>query len=416
MSKHAISPAQAIAISLGSMIGWGAFVMPGDLFLNKTNFLGSLFAFALGTALIILVAHSYIRLMNKESSHTGGAVAWVKKYVGTTHARIYSWAVLAGYIAIIALNASAIVLLLRTLLPNDWNIIHLYQINGWDVYLNELLASLITLTLFALVNYKGLRAGASIQLIISLLMVIAIVSLTALSIFNADTHSQYLPNISTELSFLNSTSWLAVLAVVPWAYVGFETTPHIAKNIRDSQRKTKRIVYLSLISGFFCYILVNYFTALNFNFDYSAIHHSMWATGEGIRNQIGSWGMIILALAMIGAILSGINGFMLSAIKLLESMNEMDLAPKRIQHWFSQSSQQPPIQIIAIIFIICTMMLLLGRNHLLTLVNISSFGIALGFVYIVIADIQAQKQRQETVGIFSYLALGASLLFMGLVF
>ncbi|WLF83244.1 APC family permease [Moraxella sp. ZY210820] len=416
MSKHAISPTQAIAISLGSMIGWGAFVMPGDLFLNKTNFLGSLFAFALGTALIILVAHSYIRLMNKESSHTGGAVAWVKKYVGITHARIYSWAVLAGYIAIIALNASAIVLLLRTLLPNDWNIIHLYQINGWDVYLNELLASLITLALFALVNYKGLRAGASIQLIISLLMVIAIVSLTTLSIFNADTHSQYLPNISTELSFLNSTSWLAVLAVVPWAYVGFETTPHIAKNIRDSQRKTKYIVYLSLISGFFCYILVNYLTALNFNFDYSAIHSSMWATGEGIRNQIGSWGMVILALAMIGAILSGINGFMLSTIKLLESMNDMDLAPKRIQHWFNQSPQQPPIQIISIIFIICTMMLLLGRNHLLTLVNISSFGIALGFVYIVIADIQAQKQRQETVGIFSYLALGASLLFMGLVF
>lgn len=413
MSKQSISPAQAIAISLGSMIGWGAFVMPGDLFLKQTNFLGSLLAFTIGTILIVLVARSYIRLMNKEHDRQGGAVAWVTHYVGRKHAFIYSWSILIGYLAIVALNASAIVLLLRTLLPDSWQFVHLYTINGWDVYLNELSASLLALLVFAVVNYKGLKTGAVAQLVISLTMVIAIVALTFMSMSSA---TQYTPNFSAELPALNNASWLAVLAVVPWAYVGFETTPHIAKNIRDSQQKTKNIVYLSLISGFFCYILVNYFTALNFAFDYTAISQSAWATGEGIRQHTGHLGMLILTLAMVGAILSGINGFMLSSIKLIESMNDMNLTPKAVQTWFKQSPTIPSIQLISIIFFLCAIISLLGRNHLLTLVNIASFGIALGFIYIVWADIRAQRQRQEKVGILSYLALGASFLFVGLIF
>lgn len=413
MNKHSISPAQAIAISLGSMIGWGAFVMPGDLFLKQTNFLGSLLAFTIGTILIVLVARSYIRLMNKEHDRQGGAVAWVAHYVGRKHAFIYSWSILIGYLAIVALNASAIVLLLRTLLPDSWQFVHLYTINGWDVYLNELSASLLALLVFAVVNYKGLKTGAVAQLVISLTMVIAIVALTIMSMSSA---TQYVPNFSAELPALGNASWLAVLAVVPWAYVGFETTPHIAKNIRDSQQKTKNIVYLSLISGFFCYILVNYFTALNFAFDYTAISQSVWATGEGIRQHTGHLGMLILTLAMTGAILSGINGFMLSSLKLLESMNEMNLTPKAVQTWFKQSPTTPSIQLTSIIFFVCAMISLLGRNHLLTLVNIASFGIALGFIYIVWADIRAQRQRQEKVGMLSYLALGASFLFVGLIF
>lgn len=413
MEKQSISPAQAIAISLGSMIGWGAFVMPGDLFLKQTNFLGSLLAFTIGTILIVLVARSYIRLMSKEHDRSGGAVAWVAHYVGRRHAFVYSWSILIGYLAIVALNASAIVLLLRTLLPDSWQFVHLYQINGWDVYLNELAASLLALFVFAIVNHKGLKTGASAQLVISLTMVIAIAVLTVMSLSSA-TH--YVPDVSAELPALGSLSWLAVLAVAPWAYVGFETTPHIAKNIRNSQQKTKNIVYLSLISGFFCYVLVNYFTALNFGFDYAAIGQSVWATGEGIRQQAGTVGMVILTLAMTGAILSGINGFMLSSMKLIEAMNEMGLTPKPVKEWFCQSSTTPPLALTSVIFLVCAMISLLGRNHLLTLVNVASLGIALGFIYIVWADISSQRQRQERVGILSYFALAASVLFVGLVF
>lgn len=417
MKTDFISPIHAIAISLGAMIGWGAFVMPGDLFLNKTNFIGSLFAFGLGTALIALVARSYVRLMDQTHGLSGNAVAWVWHYVGHKHALIYSVSILMGYLAIVALNASAIALLLRNLLPNG-QLVYLYRINDWDVYLSELLISLLALFLFAVVNLKGLKAGASVQLVISLMMVMAIVLLSTMSVLS-DVNTHHMPNLVMEVARLNDLSWLAVLAVVPWAYVGFETIPYIAKNIQNSQKMTKRIVYLSLISGFFCYILVNYFTAVNFDFDYHAIANSAWATGEGVKHRIGSVGMLILALAMTGAILSGINGFMLSVIKLIESMNDVGFVPKFAQSWFGDSSLQSSAhtkKLVGAIFVVCACISLLGRNHLLTLVHVASFGIALGFIYIVWADIRLQRQKQAPASLLSYLALLASFLFVFLIF
>ncbi|OOR91336.1 hypothetical protein B0181_03265 [Moraxella caviae] len=413
----------AIAISVGAMIGWGAFVMPGDLFLNKTNLLGSSLAFLLGTAIILLVSRSYIEMMGVRT-HGTNSIAWIAHYFGKTHAKIYGAGVFLGYLAIIALNATAITLLIRYSLPAEFQLGFLYQIHGWDMYLSEFLAGALMVVLFAWLNFKGVRSGANVQLVISLLLVSVIVFLTAYSLWaheastnlaalSAQTqHSlsaaNLLPNLRQEFANIGD-GWLLVLAVVPWAYVGFETTPHITKNIQASKIKSRQIVYLSIFSGLLCYLLVNYFTALNLNFDYAAITNSAWATGEGVRVRLGDFGFGLLLLAMACAILSGINGFTLSAVKLLENMADADILPKKL----AQNTTHK-LTFIAIASV-CIAATLLGRNHLATLVNLASLGIAFGFSYVVCTHIAYQKSKIQKLDKISMAALLASLWFVWLI-
>jgi amino acid transporter len=198
---------------------------------------------------------------------------------------------------------------------------------------------------------------------------------------------------------------------MPWAYVGFETTPQISKAISDSKTKTKSIILISLIAGVLFYFLINYFTALNMSFDYQAIQNSGWATGEGIENRIGSIGIGLLSIAMIGSILSGINGFILSSVKLLESMGESSLLPSVFTDKRQRFSKTKAVTIIAIV---CLFSPWLGRNYLLDIVSMASLGITVGFAYVTMADLLNERRKNQA-GILNYLSVLISMVFISLL-
>lgn len=161
-SSTSISYLQAIAISIGSIIGWGAYVLPGDLFLPTSQLFGSSLAIIVGTILILFVARSYINLLAITPENESGGVYWMDKYLGRKHAYFYGMGVSLGYLSIVALNISAVALLIRYLLPQYFQFGYLYTIAGWEVYFSEvLICSLITL-LFSYINFKGANVGAQI--------------------------------------------------------------------------------------------------------------------------------------------------------------------------------------------------------------------------------------------------------------
>lgn len=212
-------------------------------------------------------------------------------------------------------------------------------------------------------------------------------------------------------SSITSLVWLPILAVMPWAYVGFETTPQISKAISDSKTKTKSIILISLVAGVLFYFVINYFTALNMNFDYQNIKDSNWATGEGIKNRIGSVGIWLLSIAMIGSILSGINGFILSSVQLLESMSDSSLLPRIFTDKNRQFSKTKTVILIAVV---CLFSPWLGRNYLLDIVSMASLGITVGFAYVTTADL-INERRKKQAGLLNYLSVLISLIFISLL-
>lgn len=376
MNTKNINFLEAVSISFGAIIGWGAFVMPGDLFLPTSGVIESSFAILFGSFIIALISLSYIYLLKVKKSENAGGIIWVLGYLGKTHAMIYTVFVILGYISIIALNVTAIPLLFRYILPKILSFGYIYSIFGWDVIFSEVFIASLVLAFFAYINSKEIKVGGKTQLIISLLMVLSILiifiwSLGVLNLENIDKNSEIF-----EVNFSNF-KFLSILAIMPWAFVGFETTPNLSDEIKG--KRVMFIIFLSIFSGALFYIVVNLTTAINLDFDLKAITSSLWATGEGVKDKLGRVGFFILAISMLASILSGINGFMLTTIKVLKTAFKLKVFKKSAK--FENQKNDTKFIVLAI-FLICVFAPWLGRGFLLDFVSTASVGISCSYSYI----------------------------------
>lgn len=357
-----ISFLQAVSISFGAIIGWGAFVMPGDLFLRNGGLITSNFAITIGAIMILMISFSYMYMMKKEGED---GVTWVLKYLGIRHAKFYTIFTALGYLSIIALNITALPLLLRYTMPTWVSFGKLYTLGGWEIIFSEVAVSIIVLVVFAYINKKEISAKT--QFFIALSMVASILILLFWSIFVSDVSLAKEQTKMMEFKPLDF-SYLAIIAVMPWAFVGFETTPQISTSIKNPRNI---IILISIISGALFYMAVNFITAMNLDFNLDSVISSSWATGEGLKAKLGNLGFGVLAISMLGSILSGINGFMLTTIKVLENSSKLGIVKTTNRSNF-----------IGIIFILCAMAPFLGRAYLVDIVSTASVGITLCYCYI----------------------------------
>ena len=158
--KKTLSPLQVWALALGCILGWGCFVLPGIRFLPQAGPVAACIGFLIGGGLLGFVALSYGKMIESYPV-AGGEFAYAYAGFGPTAAFVCGWALVLGYTCIIALNATAIALLTRFLLPGVFECGHLYTIAGWDVYAGELALLSGAVLLFNIINYQGGRSCRS---------------------------------------------------------------------------------------------------------------------------------------------------------------------------------------------------------------------------------------------------------------
>src|SRR5699024_12480895 len=129
--EKTLKPHAALPISLGSSIGWGAFVQP-TTWMDGVGPLGVIIGFSIGALLMMLIAVSYGFLI-KSFPVSCGEFAYSYISLGRTHAFIAGWFLTLGYICIVALNASAFALMFKYVFPSIIEHFHLYSIAGWEV-------------------------------------------------------------------------------------------------------------------------------------------------------------------------------------------------------------------------------------------------------------------------------------------
>src|SRR5699024_10191783 len=110
-----LKPQWVWAIALGSAMGWGSFVLPTD-WIATAGPLGAMLGMSIGSALLIVIAVSYGFLIQKIPV-SGGEFAYAYLGLGRTHAYVCGWFLALGYFSIIALNASALGVLIRFTAP-----------------------------------------------------------------------------------------------------------------------------------------------------------------------------------------------------------------------------------------------------------------------------------------------------------
>ena len=105
-----LSPLAVIALSFGYAVGWGAFVLPGTMFLPNAGPAGTMIGFLIGTVAVIVLAFNFHKVATCIGG-SGGTYGFITKVFGQNHGFLMGWFLFLTYMAILWANATALVLL-----------------------------------------------------------------------------------------------------------------------------------------------------------------------------------------------------------------------------------------------------------------------------------------------------------------
>jgi amino acid transporter len=399
-----LKPANVWAIALGTIIGFGCFVLPGD-WIRQAGPLGTALGLFLGSLIMLLVGRSYGFMVGRYPV-AGGEYAFSYLGFGRTHAFACGWLLSLAYLCIVPVNATALTILVKFLAPDWFTWGHMYTVAGWDVYVLEILIASAAMLLFGYLNFRGVEIIGKAQLLMALVMVGSVLLLAAGSFLKPGVT---LGNL-TPLFHPDKTPWAAVLAIFaisPWAYGGFDTIPQSSEEFQFSPKKTFRLIALAILIGATMYVIVTLATAVVLPWQEFMSTTPAWATGSSVRTSLGGIGLFVLSVAVVMAICTGINGFYLATSRLLFSMGRSKVLPP----WFARVHPTYKTPANAILFTLAVSLVApwFGRQVILWIVDMSAVGYAVGYVYTCLAAVVIARRLGEA-GAHSHL-IGALLAF-----
>ncbi len=415
-----LSPLNVWSLALGCIIGWGAFVMPGNTFLGKAGPLGTAIAMAIAAGIMIIIAFNYNFMINKYPV-AGGEFTYTQKAFGQKHACVCSWFLGLSYLAIVPLNATALALIGRNLLNNVFQVGFHYSVAGYDIYLGEIILAIVALLLFAYLSIRGVKFTGIFQTGLVFALVGGVLIITVAALVNPNVK---LSNLTPGFYPGNSSmaGVLAVIAVAPWAFVGFDTIPQAAEEFQFSAKKTKFIMVLSILFGAAVYVILNTVTAMVVPEGYENWSEYIndlpnlngllsLPTFHAGYQLLGTAGLVFLGLAVLGAILSGIIGFYMATSRLLYSMAKERVLPQ----WFGELHEKykTPAHAILFVLIIALIAPFFGRTALGWIVDMSSIGAAIGYGYTSMAAfVFARKEKNMGIMITGVIGSIMALIFV----
>lgn len=409
--QRVMRPIDVWGLALGAIIGWGCFVLPGTAFLPKAGPGGTAVGMLIGALLIIVIAVSYGYLIRKYPI-SGGEFIYAKEAFGKRNAFVCGWAMILAYWSLIPLNATALAMISRYLFPGIVQQGLLYEIAGWEVYAGEVVLASAAIILMALINIRGIKQAAWMQTAISMTLVGCILVVTFL-VFCISDWSNLSP------AFPDGRRWwkgvFSIVAMAPWAFIGFDCIPQSAEEYNFSHKKSTFIMISAVLVAAVLYIAVCAVTAVGVEpWQQLLSERSSWPTGYVVRNTIGLVGIIVLGIAMFCAVVSGMNAFYISTSRLMYAMAKEGSLPK----WFEHLSPKYGTPTNAILFTMAMSLFApwFGREILLWIVDMTSVGAAIVFAYTTgSAAVIGYRDRSWKYTVFGVLGCLFSLFFLSLL-
>ena len=352
------------SIVLGSIIGWGSFMLPGTKFLNQAGVVNTTIGLFLGAIFIIILQSSYYVMLDNHNDE-GGEFSFTYKYCGRNHGFIVGWFLLLAYLTIIPLNGTAFPLVIRKIFGDFFQFGYLYSIAGYEIYIGEIILSNLVILLFAYINIKGIKESARVQNFIALTLVILVFLVFSIMFVKVDRGKFELGQV------------LKIFAITPFAFVGFDNIPQICKEFDFGAKTASLIAVVSVLIGATIYSILNLTTALVYSPEEALALD--WALGTGVLNTIGRFGFLLLVIALSAAVTSGINGFMISTSKLMGSISNHNMVPEKYSYINENGVFKNAILFATTISLIAPWF---GREVILWIVDMSSLGAAIAYFYV----------------------------------
>ncbi|MBC6719846.1 APC family permease [Treponema sp. Marseille-Q4130] len=404
-AKKGLSKFDVLNLVIGSIIGWGSFILPGTFFLPKAGVVSTAIGLIIGGFFIAIIQKAYQVML---SCHVGegGEFSYALSNLGKVHGFVVGWSLSLCYLSMIPLNATAYVLILRKIFGSAvlWG--HLYTIGGTDVYASDIVIASIPIIVFTLVNLRGLSLSACIQNVMSTSLVVIVIALFFIILTKSD-----LENFSHNYfgaSQISPAKIAPVVAIVPFLFVGFDVIPQVSNDLRFSPAKAHATAVVGIVFGVVIYALLNMIAGLSY--DPEKASKLEWAVASSVTEKTGTVGFVFMLIALFSAVTGGINGFMIGSSKLLGAIANEKLSPAFLGEKNAKGLYPKAILFIAAVSLIGPW---IGREVIILIVDMASVLAALSYGYVGFVGIKKSVSAFDKVS--SALACGIGLLFIALL-
>ena len=381
-----LSPLGAWSLAFGCTVGWGAFMMPGTTFLPTAGPMGTIIGMSIGAALMLIISFNYHYLMNHYAG-SGGAFTYTKEAFGYDHGFLCSWFLILTYIAILWANATALVLIARNLAGGIFQFGFHYTVAGYDVYFGEALVSIGAILLFGFICIFSGKMTGFVQTLMALILFFGIVFCLCVALIktNGASMSQAWFSDGEEVY----VQIIQVAALVPWAFVGFESVSHSTGEFKFSVRKSFLIMASAVIAGGIAYTFLTWLAVTVQPEGYSDWTAYIKDIGnlEGLKGLpvffatqkiMGNAGLIVLAFTLIGGVVTGIVGNYVAASRLLYAVADEGIISEKFH---SLGRFKTPAKCIMFIMAVSIFIPFMGRTAVGWIVDVTSVGATIVYGY-----------------------------------
>ena len=384
---------------------------------------------------MVIIAFSYAYMVPK-CPKAGGEYTFTKECFGKRSAFFCGWFLVAAYLTNVPMNSTAIGLIVDGI-DGAADILKFgfhYSIAGFEVYFGEMIFAMSILILFGVLNIWGVEKAGFVQSVLAGLLAVSVFTLAISALISSkaqgvnmdpiwgfDKSAAMAANATSENigEFAHSGSMgilsaiLATFAIAPWAFVGFDTIPQAAEELKFSYKKIIGIMIVAIAFGCFVYTSNNTVAAAALENWPDRVMAGEWVLLVASEELLGVFGKILVGVAVSCAVLSGIMGFYMASSRLMYSMAKDGALPAI----FGKIDEKHGTPGNAIIFCIVISLSgpILGREALGWFVDMSAIGASMGFFFTCASSLKKMKQDGDgKVGLSVCAVLGLifSLLFM----
>ncbi len=422
--SKSISIFGAFALSIGTSIGWGSFVLTGSSYLSKAGPVGSSIGLLIGMIFMLIIAYNYHYMMNKYPDSNGGIYTYAKKTLGGDHAYLVSWFLIITYVAILWANVTSFSLFARYIFGNAFQFGFHYSIGEYDIWLGEILLSTAFICLFGGICLLNKKITTNIQFGLAFIFIGLIIFgfIVSMVLHNGGIES-FQPSfaLNGENAFMQIFS---VVSMTPWAFIGFESISHSTKNFKFKSKHIFKVFAASVAFATLIYVLIIILSISTFPDGYSNWYEYLTSSSslQGldaiapfyvINRFLGVPGLVIFCIALFAIVSTSLIGNIYGISNLIQSMAEDGIFFKQLGK--TNKWGNPHIAIIFTI-IISFLMSFFGRVLIGWIVDINTICGIIVYIYIcAISFFRARRDNNKKATIFGISGLVVGLIFLTIV-
>ena len=401
----AFSPLGIWAISIGTSIGWGSFIITCNTYLLKAGILGTAFGLLIGMGIILVITWN-LQYMIQSRPDAGGIYSFERSVGGKDLGFLALWFVLLGYLAVLWANITAVPLFARFFLGSTFQFGFHYQIFGYEVWMGEVLLSVCSIGLVGFLCAHSSRLPDRIMIAAALAFALGFTVCAVMAILRHERAFSYAPLYSEQAGAISQIVRIAVIS--PWAFIGFENVSHFSEEYRFPVRRIRAILIFSVVVTTVLYLFVSLLSISAYPPEYESWLDYIRDMGnlDGPRavpafyaaeHYLGRTGVVILMLALLGVILTSLIGNLLALSRVLYAAGREGDAPRLFSELNGKGIPQKAIYAVVLL---SAFIPLLGRTAIGWIVDVTTLGATLIYGFIsqaVFHHARRAHRRLETV-------------------